>query len=47
MTPPSGIIDGVVDANGNPVHLGDQGNLSVLGDDAWKWLLVGPVVATP
>jgi len=45
--PTSGIIDGVVDANGNPVHLGQQGNLSVLGDDAWKWLLVGPVVATP
>jgi phospholipid/cholesterol/gamma-HCH transport system substrate-binding protein len=43
----SGIIDGVVDANGNPVHLGDQGNLSVLGDDAWQWLLVGPVVTTP
>jgi phospholipid/cholesterol/gamma-HCH transport system substrate-binding protein len=45
--PTSGIIDGVVDANGNPVHYGDQGNLSVLGDDAWKWLLVGPVVETP
>jgi len=43
----SGIIDGVVDANGNPVRLGEQGNLSVLGDDSWKWLLVGPVVATP
>jgi len=43
----SGIIDGVVDANGNPVRLGDQGNLSVLGDDSWKWLLVGPVVTTP
>ncbi len=43
----SGIIDGVVDANGNPVHLGDQGNLSVLGGDSWKWLLVGPVVSTP
>jgi phospholipid/cholesterol/gamma-HCH transport system substrate-binding protein len=45
--PTSGIIDGVVDANGNPVHLGDQGDLSVLGADAWKWLLVGPVVTTP
>lgn len=45
--PTSGIIDGVVDANGNPVRLGEQGNLSVLGDDSWKWLLVGPVVATP
>ena len=45
--PTSGIMDGVVDANGNPVRLGDQGNLSVLGDDSWKWLLVGPVVSTP
>jgi phospholipid/cholesterol/gamma-HCH transport system substrate-binding protein len=45
--PTSGIIDGVVDANGNPVRLGDQGDLAVLGADAWKWLLVGPVVATP
>ena len=45
--PASGIIDGVVDAHGNPVHLGDQGDLSVLGADAWKWLLVGPVVETP
>ena len=45
--PTSGIMDGVVDANGDPVHLGDQGNLSVLGDDSWKWLLVGPVVSAP
>ena len=45
--PTTGIMDGVVDANGNPVHLGEQGNLSVLGDDSWKWLLVGPVVSTP
>src|SRR3954451_11128418 len=28
----SGIIGGVVDANGSPVRLGSQGNLSVLGD---------------
>jgi phospholipid/cholesterol/gamma-HCH transport system substrate-binding protein len=39
----SGTIDGVVDSDGDPVHLGSQGNLSVLGDDSWKWLLVGPV----
>ena len=45
--PTSGVIDGVTDANGNPVRLGDQGNLSVLGDDSWKWLLVGPVVEAP
>jgi phospholipid/cholesterol/gamma-HCH transport system substrate-binding protein len=45
--PGSGIIDGVVDKHGNPVRLGDQGDLSILGADAWKWLLVGPAVATP
>ena len=45
--PLSGIMEGVVDAHGNPVRLGDQGNLSVLGGDSWKWLLVGPVVAAP
>ena len=43
--PTSGIIDGVVDANGDPVRFVDQGNLSVLGDDSWKWLLVGPVAS--
>ena len=31
--------------NGNPVRFVDQGNLSILGDDAWKWLLVGPVTS--
>ncbi|QIG42969.1 MCE family protein [Nocardioides anomalus] len=45
--PTSGIISGVVDQSGNPVRLGSTGNLSVLGDDAWKWLLVGPVAAAP
>jgi phospholipid/cholesterol/gamma-HCH transport system substrate-binding protein len=43
--PSSGVIAGTTDAEGNPVRLGDQGNLSVLGSDAWKWLLVGPVAA--
>ena len=27
----------------NPVEFSQPGNLSVLGGDAWKWLLVGPV----
>ena len=45
--PSTGVIDGVSDAAGNPVRLGEQGNLSVLGDDSWKWLLVGPVVEAP
>lgn len=41
--PRSGLIDGVVDREGRRVRYVDPGNLSVLGDDAWKWLLVGPV----
>jgi phospholipid/cholesterol/gamma-HCH transport system substrate-binding protein len=41
--PTSGYVDGAVDDHGNPVRFVDQGNLSILGGDAWKWLLVGPV----
>ena len=41
--PVSGLVDGAVDANGDPVRFLDQGNLSIMGGDAWKWLLVGPV----
>jgi phospholipid/cholesterol/gamma-HCH transport system substrate-binding protein len=41
--PGTGIVSGAVDARGNAVRFVDQGNLSILGGDAWKWLLVGPV----
>lgn len=41
--PTSGFVDGAVDRHGNPVRFVDQGDLSMLGGDAWKWLLVGPV----
>jgi phospholipid/cholesterol/gamma-HCH transport system substrate-binding protein len=41
--PSTGLMDGAVDVNGNPVRFLDQGNLSILGGDSWKWLLVGPV----
>ncbi|TYL49613.1 MCE family protein [Nocardioides sp. BGMRC 2183] len=44
--PVSREVPGVVDQHGNPVRFADNGNLSVLGGDAWKWMLVGPV-ATP
>jgi phospholipid/cholesterol/gamma-HCH transport system substrate-binding protein len=37
------VLSGAVDENGNPVRYVDPGNLSVLGGDSWKWLLVGPV----
>jgi phospholipid/cholesterol/gamma-HCH transport system substrate-binding protein len=45
--PTTGVVDGAVDADGDAVRVGDQGNLSVLGGDSWKWLLVGPVAAAP
>ena len=43
--PETGIVSGAVDAHGDPVRFLDQGNLSILGGDAWKWLLVGPVTS--
>ncbi len=41
--PATGLVEGVVDADGGPVRLGSAGDLSILGGDSWKWLLVGPV----
>jgi phospholipid/cholesterol/gamma-HCH transport system substrate-binding protein len=42
--PRTGFVAGAVDANGDPVRFVDQGNLSILGGDSWKWLLAGPVM---
>ena len=41
--PSTGLVAGVVGADGGPVRFGTAGDLSVLGGDSWKWLLVGPV----
>lgn len=41
----TGRVHGMVDANGNPVEVRSPADLSVLGGDAWKWMLVGPVAA--
>lgn len=41
--PVTGQVPGLEDAHGNPVQYQTPDNLSVLGGDAWKWLLVGPV----
>ncbi|MDP2774645.1 MAG: MlaD family protein [Nocardioides sp.] len=41
--PVSGLVDGAVDRNGDAVRFVDPGDLSILGEDAWKWLLMGPV----
>ena len=43
--PSTGIVQGAVDAHGRPVRFVDQGDLSILGGDSWKWLLVGPVTS--
>lgn len=43
--PTTGFVSGALDRHGNTVRFVDQGNLSILGGDAWKWLLVGPVTS--
>ena len=43
--PATGQVPGLVDSAGNPVRLRQPEDLSVLGGDAWKWLLVGPVAS--
>ncbi|MCD4534958.1 MCE family protein [Nocardioides sp. cx-169] len=41
--PVSGVLDGAVDRNGGAVRYVDPGDLAILGEDSWKWLLMGPV----
>lgn len=41
--PVTGLVEGVTDAEGNRVSVHSPENLSVLGNDSWKWLLAGPV----
>jgi phospholipid/cholesterol/gamma-HCH transport system substrate-binding protein len=41
--PVTGEVPGIRDGEGRQVQFRQPGNLSVLGGDAWKWLLVGPV----
>lgn len=36
-------LTGAHDPSGRPLMIGEQGDLSILGGDAWKWLLIGPV----
>ena len=43
--PSTGEVPGLVDSAGTPVKLNQPEDLSVLGGDAWKWLLVGPVAS--
>lgn len=41
--PVTGAVPGLVDEDGTPVKIRQPENMSALGEDAWKWLLVGPV----
>ncbi|WP_348692029.1 MlaD family protein [uncultured Nocardioides sp.] len=41
--PLTGVLSGAVDAAGEPVRFLGTPDLSILGEDAWTWLLVGPV----
>ena len=43
--PATGLVDGAVAGDGSPVRVQQAGDLSLLGDDSWKWLLVGPVAS--
>ena len=43
--PVTGYVHGAVDEHGNAVRFVDQGDLSILGGDSWKWLLVSSVMS--
>jgi phospholipid/cholesterol/gamma-HCH transport system substrate-binding protein len=39
----TGVVAGVTDENGDPVRFTAPADLSIFGDESWKWLIVGPV----
>lgn len=41
--PATGIISGVVGPRGQQVRMRNQADLSLLGKDSWKWLIMAPV----
>lgn len=41
--PATGELAGIVDGEGAAVRLAEPEDLSILGGDSWKWLMVGPV----
>lgn len=41
----TGVVPGLVDGEGTQVRLNRPEDYSVLGGDAWKWLLIGPVAS--
>ena len=42
--PVSGYVAGVTDERGRPVRMTTPGDLSLFGDEAWKWLVLGPTL---
>ena len=45
VDPTTGLLTGMVDARGKPVRMGQAGDLSLFGEESWKWLLVGPTAS--
>ncbi len=41
--PSTGLVEGAVAGDGSAVRVQPAGDLSLLGDESWKWLVVGPV----
>ncbi len=41
--PQSGLVEGAVGTKGRRVRMVPPADLSILGEDSWKWLIVGPV----
>jgi phospholipid/cholesterol/gamma-HCH transport system substrate-binding protein len=42
--PATGYVAGVTDERGRPVRMSTPGDLSLFGDEAWKWMVVGPTL---
>ncbi|CAN5486890.1 MlaD family protein [soil metagenome] len=43
--PTTGLVEGALAPHGRRVRFMPPEDLSILGDDSWKWLLVGPVAS--
>jgi len=43
--PTTGRVYGATTSTGKPVRYADPGDLSIFGEDSWKWLVIGPVVS--
>ena len=42
--PVTGYVAGVTDEQGRPVRMTTPGDLSLFGDESWKWMVLGPTL---